>query len=294
MRWEPVIHWMTQVAEGSWTSFRRVVDDRVAAEEDSQAVARRLRLALGDLAVSQFFVAGGQRWETLPPFLGRLHTASPSAQFCGGRVPSLMKSATEAAAECGCTMTSVEVSEGLSAFRLSGAEDGLLAAATRLRVKYVHDAPRALCNFIVPISQQLSSAPVEEPLGNWSARYMDLDRCNWSPEPVSGAACELRSEFGVTRYYLERSPGLHVRLPKREAIYASALLAHASLASYDLETKELSCPAACPLPEPYSRVASMCSGSPPTLSAGRFRHSDVSPMIATLILSALGQGTLPR
>jgi len=77
-------------------------------------------------------------------------------------------------------------------------------------------------------------------------------------------------------------------MPKRESVYAWALLAGVPIISYDRDAQTLTVPFRAPIPEKFARAACLCSGDVPELSYGRLLYHDVPLDIAAVLMAELG------
>ncbi len=288
MTWDVLLYWLSQSGEGSWAGFRRAVTELASNDTDREAALRRLRVALADLGHVEFFIGGSPRWRVLPPFIGTIAAHQPTMQLCGARVPRLLAALRESATLHGCRLTELPGSNGLTVARVDGSAEAFEAVATGAGISYVHELADALCNLVVPIGQSIEGATVEPALDNWLVQSFDLRQLSWVDGLIPQSACQYQSRYGDRRYYVHTRRRL-LRLPKREAVYASASLRRIELASYDPQARTLSVPGVAPLPEAYSRVACLCSGSLGRFESGRLVHDSVPLHIARFICAALGQ-----
>jgi hypothetical protein len=207
----------------------------------------------------------------------------------GGRTPSLSAGLTKAAAAHGCHVVIEDGEDRPGCVRIDGGPDGLPAVAAEACIPYVESFAAFLCGSINPIPHLVESAPVEEGPANWSVRSFDFDSFKWVEGLRSRSACEFRSRYGPTRFYLHTRRGRLLRLPKRDAVYAAAMLRELALAVYDAATSTLSVPASAPLPELYARAACLCAGTPAMFDRGRLWYRSVPRDVAAVLLVAAGQ-----
>ena len=66
---------------------------------------------------------------------------------------------------------------------------------------------------------------------------------------------------GPAKYYLRRRTGKLFRMPKRESVYAAAMLKGVRLVDYEPDAMKLSTPLFAPLPTLYARAACLCAVS---------------------------------
>jgi len=289
MNWEVLLHWMTHVQEGSWATFRGAVAKLVGTDADLDDISRTHRIFLSDLGHADFFVEGSQRWHVRPPVLAGLVPPGGSAVLTGGRTPKLLADLAEAAAAHGCRVVIDGNEDRLACVRVDGGSGGLTAAAAAGGIPYVESFASVLCGSINPIPHLVDGASVEEGPANWSIRSFDFDSFTWVEGLRSRSACEFRSRYGPTRYYLHTRRGRLLRLPKREAVYAAAMLRELALAAYDAATSTLSVPASAPFPELYARAACLCAGASSVFQHGRLCYRGVPRDVAAVLLVAAGQ-----
>ncbi len=289
MRSDALLHWMTHVGEGTWTGFRSSVSKLADTDADLDYLCRTLRIFLSDLGHADFFIDGSQRWRVLPPVLGGLAMDDGAAILAGGRTPKLEAAVAEAAQVAGCQLVKRLVAEGPACVRVEGACKDLAAVAATAGVPYVMNYAGTLCRQIVPVSQLVDRAPIEALPGNWAVRSFDLEARAWVEGLLARSACEFCSRYGERRFYLHTHGRKLLRLPKREAIYAAAMIRNVELAEYDALTAQLRAPAAAPLPEAYARAACLCTGAPPEIEQGCFVFRNVPRDTAAILLVSAGQ-----
>lgn len=289
MNWDLLLYWMTHVGSGSWGTFRGAVAKLAGADAELENLNRDLRIFLSDLGHADFFIDDSQRWRILPPVLAGLSSSSGTAVLAGGRTPRLVEALTAAAVAHGCRLLADGSDERPARVRVCGAHETVAAAARDSGIPYEANFAVALCASIIPISQMIENAPVEQPLVNWTARSFDLVSLKWVEGLHDRAACEFRPRYGRSRFYLHTRKGRLLRLGKREAVYAAAVLRGLPLVAYDPAALTLSVPASAPLPEPYARVACLCDGAPPAVDRGLLKYRTVPHQVAAILLVAAGQ-----
>jgi len=78
-------------------------------------------------------------------------------------------------------------------------------------------------------------------------------------------------------------------MPKREAVYAAAMLQQVTLLNYDFERHRLRAPVKAPPPETYSRVACLCAGRRGYLEGRHVLFEEVPPNTAAVLCVSAGQ-----
>ncbi|MBI4502886.1 MAG: hypothetical protein HY700_17200 [Gemmatimonadetes bacterium] len=289
MNWDVLLHWMTHVGEGSWATFRNAVARLAGDDADVDYWCRTLRVVMSDLGHVDFFVDDSRRWRVRAPVLGGLPPPQGVAALAGGRTPKLSATLSEAVTARACRLVEDCVAEGLPSFKVEGPRQWLAAAAADAAIPYIEDFVGALCQEIVPIPLHIQRARAETAPGNWSVRSFDFRTLTWVDGIRPRSACEFRSRYGERRFYVHTRRGELLRLPKRQAVYAAAMISEVVLSEYELASSTLFAPTSAPLPEAYCRAACMCSGSPAQIDRGRFVFKNVPFDVAAFLLLAAGQ-----
>jgi hypothetical protein len=292
MNTELLLYWMSTIVEGSWRRFRQALAELAPEDADVQALSRRVRVLLTDLAHADFFIDGSQRWQIAAPTLAGL-PGKHSAMLCGGRSPALLDRLQKAAEVAGCALLRTAHGEGLAGIRVDGGAAALRQAADRSGVPYIPEFAVSLAGASDGILRQLRAAPPSSPPIRWTVRTFDWDRRRWTDAPDLGKRrsgtvwdCESRSE----RRFLVCGRHRHLfAMPKREAVWAAAALRGVRLAAYDPARGTLAVPLTAPLPERLARAACLASGNPGRVENGDIRYDGIPPHLAAVILVALGQ-----
>jgi hypothetical protein len=282
---------MSDVGEGSWDRFRNVVAE-LASGQDLGQLRRTLRVRLSDFGHVNFFVRNSSRWETQPPVAAGLSGPVDSALLVGARTPKLVHDIKVAA-----NLHDVEILEEVSSdspdrIQLTGSPAALNACAVAAGIDYADHYARRLAAALDPIPLVLErprrntdSAPI-----NWTPRSFDLQLREWVDGALPSAACEFIPRYGRPRYFVStRRRRLFEVAGRRDAVYAAAYTNGVTLAAYEPTTRTLSVPLSAPLPEPYARVACLCSGRRADVVQGRIVYSGVHPEIGAVLVTALGQ-----
>jgi hypothetical protein len=308
MKWDVLLHWMTHLGEGSWSSFRAAVAKLADTEADVDEICPRLRVVFSDLGHADFFVDDSQRWRVLPPVLAGLPPPAQTAVLTGGCTPHLAATVLEAAAVHGCRAATANGDGQPGLLRLEGSKEALKAAAAAAGISYVENYAASVSASIKPVALQLHSARVEEPPSNWTVHSFDFGSLGWVEGLRRRSPCEFRPRYGRSKFYFHancaegpacKAPrsekgGHLLRLDrceggKRDVVYAAAMIREVRLAVYDAAAETLSVPTAAPLPELYARVACLCAGAPATFDEGRLIYRNVPHAIAAVLLVAAGQ-----
>lgn len=284
-----LLHWMSHLGEGSWSGFKNNVSKLIGPDADLDGACRTLRISLSDLGYADFFAAGSQRWQVLPPMLAGL-PRQDVALLIGARSPTLVDHLASAARAHWCTLAATEHDSDLPVqVRIEGTSDALAAVAADVGIEYSEDLALRFCGELDPISSQLAAAPEESPPGNWAVRSFDFRSLRWIAGLRTRTACEFTSRYGPKRFFFSTRQARLLRLSKRVAVYAAAALRGVALASYDSADSTLSCPISTPLPEHYSRIACLCSGRLASVRQGALVYSGIPIDIAAVLLVAAGQ-----
>ncbi len=284
-----LLYWMAHLGEGSWDAFRGAIGRLAPDGADLAEIARGQRIFLSDLGYADFFIESSQRWRIQPPVVAGLVSAPNSAILAGGRTPTMYGALTKAAAVHDCHITSEHNNGHPATVRINGSREALAAVAASLGIPFVPNFANFACASIRPIQAQLDGACVEDKPANWSVRTFDLERLTWVDGLQSNAACEFTSRYGSRRFFVHTKRGRLLRLPKREAVYAAALLRRTPLVVYDAETATLAVPATAPLPELFARAACVCIAQPASYDRGRLVYRSVPSSVAAILLLAVGQ-----
>ena len=289
MNADVVLHWMTHIGEGSWSTFRSAVTKIFGSDADIDALCRQLRVVLSDLGHADFFVNESQHWQILPPVLAGLTTPMGAALLTGGRTPRLADAILGAAAAHGCRVTIQNDEYPISRILVEGTRPALAKLAAEVGIVYVDRFASTNWSAISPVPVQMQNARLEPPPANWSIRSFDFASLTWVEGLQRRSACEYQSRYGPRRFYVHTRHGQLLRLPKREAVYAAATLRNANLAAYDSDFRTLSTPAAAPLPESLARAACLCTATPAQFKDGRLLYAGVPWDVASVLLVSAGQ-----
>lgn len=291
-RWNMLLYWMSDLGEGSWDRFRKVVTELANDGQDLSQLRRTLRVRLSDLGHANFFVADSSRWVTLPPLAAGLIGVRDAALLIGARSPKLIRDIRAAAAEHRVEMVEEASDDSPDIIRLTGPSDLLNACAAAAGIDYLDNYAQRLTASLDPIPLLLErprrdtdSAPI-----NWAPRSFNLQSLEWLDGALPSSACEFTPRYGRPRYFVSNHRRRLLEVAsRRDAIYAAAYINGLSLAAYEAASKTLSVPLSAPLPATYARVACLCSGRRADVAQRHILYSGVHPEIGAVLLTALGQ-----
>jgi len=284
-----LLSWMTHIREGSWSSFKNAVEELASSDVDLPKLCHTLRFRFSDLGIASFFLNETQRWRVLPTVLGNLAEPKGSVALYGGRTPLLVESIKNAAELHGCRIEIEKPFGCPTLIRIAGDIDPIETIASISNLRYAQDYLIKMAKAIPPIPEKLQLAPEENVPRNWNIRSFSLKKQSWEDKFLQNSACEFTPTHGRPKYFLHRKHGRLLRLSKREAVYAAAMLKGAQLIDYKSTNMQLSVPVSAPLPQLYSRLACCCSGQPAEFFNGKFIYKNVTPKLATLLIVATGQ-----
>lgn len=287
MNWDVLLHWMTHLGEGSWDGFKDAVSRLAAQEQDNLQVD--LRSHISDMAYAEFFVDGSRRWRVFPPVLAELSPRLGAAVLCGGRTPQLTRTLVSAAETAGCHVASEQTSDAPTTIRVTGSLANLDHSANAVGVRFVRGYSELLSRRVKPVYELLERAIEQSAPTNWSVRSFDFDSMSLVDGYRPNSACECSPRRGLPRWYVHTRHGRLRAMPKREAVYAAAMLRGVTLLRYDFENERLMAPARVPPPEPSCRAACLCAGRRGRMDGGLIVFDDVPPAVAGVLCVAAGQ-----
>jgi hypothetical protein len=286
-----LLYWMTHKGEGTWAGFRRATAELMPDAPDQNRKARQLKGALSDLAHVDFFVDSSQQWRVLPAMLAGLGIDGSAAILCGARTPELIVSLQAAAGKMGCEFSNTPSESGPSRVALSGAPCSIQRTADEANIVFVPRAANQLLSVVDTVASLVEKAPRDPQPYNWDVESFDFNTRSWVEGLQLNAACKFTPRHGVPKFLLHRRHHKFLRLAKRDAVYAAAMLRGVRLLSYDAGSWLLTAPLVAPMPEKLARIACLCTGAEPTIDRGARTYSRVPFDIASAILVAAGQSS---
>lgn len=293
---ETLLHWMGHMGAGHWGTFRAAIAELYSIDnrEVLSRVVRDLRLALSDLGHADFFVSGSRRWRAREPALSGLEHEG-HALVIGGRNEALCR-----------TLALVSRRVGASLSRQStGRQDVerlLVSAADNIELQRIADEvaipfiPRTGCRLAVALPElkaEVAEAPLIVEPANWEVQSWSFKMLKWMPGRLNKTARVYINRHGVRWHVLHVGRRRLRSMDRYEAIYAAACHDGRHIVRYDPVSQELSVPGRAPLPERYSRAACLASGLLPHFVDGRLIYRGIPPLLASILLSRLGQPPAP-
>jgi hypothetical protein len=252
-------------------------------------MARQLRGTLSDLGHVDFFLDGSQQWRVLPAMLAGLATDDSAAILCGARTPELIVSLQITAGKFGCQFSNTDSESGPSRIALLGHPRDIQRAAEEAHIIFVPRASSQMLSAVVTLMNRIEGAPRDQQPFNWDVESFDFNTREWVQGLQFNAACRFTPRYGIPKFLLHRRHRRFLRLAKRDAVYAAAMLRGVNLLSYDADAGVLTAPLAAPMPEQLARIACLCAGTQPSIDRGALAYRDVPFDIASAVLVAAGQ-----
>ena len=289
MNCDMLLAWMTHIGKGPWIRFRKAVEEVADGDRDPLNLSRALRVRFSDLGFADFFINDTQQWSMLPPVLGGLVIQKNTVALHGSRTPHLAEALRDAAEEYGCRFEAEALQDCPTLIRVVGDGEEIAAIANRIEIPYESNNAKIVAEKAIPIPHMLKTATEEPAPRNWQVRSFDFKTGAWVEHLLQNAACEFIPTHGRSRYFINIKGGKLLRMPKRESLYAAAMLKGVRLIKYEFNSMKLSTPSFAPMPELYARAACLCSCRPAEILNGRIIYSDVTPEIAALLMVSAGQ-----
>lgn len=293
MNGNQLLYWLSHLGEGTWQSFSKAIERLAEPHEQEEDFLRSLRskvrFGLSEIGSVDFFPEKGRRWQVVEPVLASFPESPRRAVLIGGRSPALLERLRLAAHGTQCTIKEEARAPLPDQVLVFGSREALDILAASTRIERSTDYAKDLIPSFVSIEECVASAPCGEAMIGWNHRYFDLHSCQWTPNRIPRTVCECISQYGRRMSFLQVSRTKTVKLPRREAIYAAAMLARMSIVSYDAIAKTLRVPLHAALPDACARLACISSGKTGSINNGMVDYSPVENRIARLILTSVGQ-----
>jgi hypothetical protein len=292
MKANQLLYWMSHLGDGTWESFKNAVGELAEPDEKQedklQDLVRRTRFRFSDIGSVDFSTEKRRRWQVIEPLLASFAEKPESAILCGGRSPALVDQLQSAANANQCKFESGPRLSLPDNIVLTASADLLNRIAFSCRINRSIDFADETIRRFVPISAQLARAASGDTMIGWKRQYFDLHSKQWTAAPVLRSVCECISQYGRRMTFLQVSRKKIVVMPRREAIYAAAMLAGVPIVSYD-DTGVFRVPMHAALPEAFARLMCISSGNIGTIEDGTVCYSPVPHRIARLVMASLGQ-----
>ncbi len=290
-----LLYWMSRLGDGSWRRFAETLEE-LGPDGDQDRLKRKLVVSLSDLAHADFS-RRTRKWKVRGPVLAGLIGVRGRAILCGARSERLVQSVRQAAHKVACEYHEQPEQDAPSGIFVNGDEQMLFSVEHSTGVHFLADYSLHLLASAAPVMKKYEIAQLERGILNWAVSVFDFETLKWTllterlsmgDQLPSNSALEFKSDY--ERKYcvtgLQTGPR---KLPRREAVYVAASLKHRPLVNYDPQRCVLSTPLTAPLPEAYTRMACLCSGSPARVEAGKLVYQKVPPSIALPIITLAGQ-----
>jgi hypothetical protein len=293
MNGNQLLYWLSHLGEGTWESFSKSIEQLAELQEQQEDflhnLKARVRFGLSEIGSVDFFPEKRRRWQVIEPIFASFPESPKCTVLIGGRSPAMMERLSLAVHEAQCTIKEEARGALPDQVTVLGNPEALDVLATSIRIERSIDYAKELIPTFVPIEKYLASAPQGNIMIGWKYRYFDLHSCQWTPDRIPRTVCECISQYGRRMSFLQVTRTKTVKLPRREAIYAAAMLARISIVFYDSITKTLRVPMHAPLPDACARLACINSGKIGSISNGMVYYSPVQARVARLILTSVGQ-----
>ena len=289
---ETLLLWMTHIGAGHWGMFRAAVAELYSTNEREilSRIARDMRTALSDLGHADFFVDGSRRWRTRQPALAGLECGT-RALLIGGRnqaLCSMLASATQR--EAGSLGRHPTDRRDLDRLVVTAADPkALQRVADDIGIPFFLHAGEQLAASLPELLVEVNAAPRDVEPANWDVRSWCFKTLRWVEGRLDKTARAYIDRHGTRRHMLHLGRRELRSVDRYEAVYAAACHRGHRLVRYDAVSQELSVPSRCPLPERYSRAACLASGLLPRFVDDRLVYGGVSPVLAAILVSRLGQ-----
>lgn len=302
--------WLSARRDGSWQQFKGAVQslDLAAsadeAEDASLAIHQRVRLNLERLGHVEFGAAECEEgWRVVPPSLAICQhgPGNVTAVLCGARTARLMKNIEDAAS--GLVMERANYPDCPDILRIKASSPEPLMTLTEcLKLRFEPDAPSALLSHVPHIDS--FSGWRREPLPSagrdWKAEHFVVEKKVMKWRPVTVAEANAPGAQGLFRFtiyqrptYFMREGRITVAVPGPVGKYRVALAWKRRFLKYDRAGRTLTIPAIMRPPLLTERALILCSGFPPTFTAGGRRpvltYRDVPEEIAGMAAEVLRQ-----
>src|SRR5207249_1929934 len=120
--------------------------------------------------------------------------------------------------------STTESANGPSCIVLLGLPDDIQKVANQAQIGFMPNASAQLLADVHSITDKLATAPNDQQPFNWDVESFDLRTRTWVKGLQPNSACKFTPRYGVPKFLLHRRNSKFLQLPKRDAVYASALI----------------------------------------------------------------------
>jgi hypothetical protein len=282
--------WISAVAKGSESSFRRKAAELTPARKGRFAAHRIAEWNLGMLSHCEFGAAADGGWRVAPPVLAATDPAGrPAAVLCGARTDDLKQRLLNSA-EGRVSITSPAAAPDIIKIN-AGSNSELRQIAEKARVPLQWNTPLAILSCFQRPSR-MSLPETSLPTGAWTVSRFSRSRLRWVDGDIRQAdkaptgLFRFASEYG-TRYVLKER---HACLEVEAAAGKYRLLGPRQRAlRFDLSRGVAMVPLSARPPSLIERALVSCSGHLPVIENGALIYIEITPSVAAAVTAALGR-----
>lgn len=291
MNCDLLLEWMTHLGSGTWSAFSGAVAELRSEEElDADVLSTTVRFLLSDFGHVDFGGGMSRRWQVLHPAVVEL--AGDEYLLVGGRTRQMIHDLLSRSGDDSVSVSAEPIGPGLSRVALKGPCEAVRRVSHEAGAEYVPNVSAYLGSRLVPIRTALERAkPADEPI-NWDTEYWSFEEQGWRRERARRTVRRCTPRHGRSRYLIDAGSAGLLELPRREAIYAAAMMRSLRVARYVRQHSALSVPRWAALPDAYSRAACLAGGKAPFLDGRNLVFPAVPEHLSCVILVSLGQACL--
>src|SRR5579862_6893353 len=231
-----LIQWMTHRGQGRWESFKDLVGD-IYAHEEQPPKPRWVANTLSMTGVGEFFVSGSNRWRVFAPLIAGISLGQ--AVVVGGRTATLKEQLRAAATAEGIDLFEEPLRWNVTRIRLYALTDGdLQRVAERTGIPFVPQAADRMIRQAPTLEDRVAQGQRVQAPRNWCVESYDFSTFNWVGRDIAHSAKAFTPSRGVPRYTFEKADGSLVQMERRESVYAAAFSQSIALLAYDPEIGE--------------------------------------------------------
>jgi len=281
-----LIQWMTHRGQGRWESFKDLVGD-IYAHEEQPPKPRWVANTLSMTGVGEFFVSGSNRWRVFAPLIAGISLGQ--AVVVGGRTATLKEQLRAAATAEGIDLFEEPLRWNVTRIRLYALTDGdLQRVAERTGIPFVPQAADRMIRQAPTLEDRVAQGQRVQAPRNWCVESYDFSTFNWVGRDIAHSAKAFTPSRGVPRYTFEKADGSLVQMERRESVYAAAFSQSIALLAYDPDSSIVSVPSSAPLPADMERAVALCTGDLPSRENGRSVFAGVRWSVGSVLLALTG------